>query len=91
MTNKYYTLNFYKDYIELKINFIPEDNFNKTKLYFDLVLYYRIDNIIIRYKNKIINNEKELKYFFKNNSKIDLFKRFISFVKIFLKFLLFNI
>ena len=48
--NKHYTLNFYKDHIELKINSIPEDNFNKNKLYFDLVVYYKIDNVIIRYK-----------------------------------------
>ena len=40
MTNKYCTLNFYKDHTELKINFIPEDNFNKTKLYFD---YYNFE------------------------------------------------
>ena len=67
--NKYYTIIFYKNNIEIEIHSIPEDNVNKTKLYFDLIVYYKIDNVIIRYKNKITNNEKELKYFFKNNSK----------------------
>ena len=58
-----------EDHIEIEINFIPNDNFNKFKLYFDLVIYYSINNIVIKYKGKIFYNEKELKYFFKNNSK----------------------
>ena len=33
MTNKYYNLNFYKNYIEIKINYIPEDDFNRNKLF----------------------------------------------------------
>ena len=31
--NKYYKINFYEDYIEIKINFIPKDNFNKVKIF----------------------------------------------------------
>ena len=65
MINEYYNLNFYKSHIEIKINRIPEDDFNRNKLFYDLILYYEIDNIIIRYKNKIFNNEKELKLLFK--------------------------
>ena len=53
MTNKYYTIDFYKYHIELTINIIPEDNFNKNKLYFDLIVYYKIDNVIIKYKTKL--------------------------------------
>ena len=53
MTNKYYTINFYKYHIELTISIIPEDNFNKNELYFDLIVYYKIDNIIIKYKTKL--------------------------------------
>ena len=45
--NKYYTINFYEDHIEIGINFIPKDNFNKAKIYFDLVVYYEIDNVIM--------------------------------------------
>ena len=63
--NKYYTINFYKGYIEIEINFIPKDNFNKAKIYFDLVVYYSIDNTIIKYKGKIFNKEEELKNIFK--------------------------
>ena len=63
--NKYYTINFYKDHIEIEINFIPKDNFNKAKIYFDLVVYYSIDNSIIRCKGKIFCTEEELKMFFK--------------------------
>ena len=65
MTNKHYNLNFYKSHIELEIKFIPEDDLNRNRLYYDLILYYEIDNVVIRYKNKILNNEKELKLFFK--------------------------
>ena len=52
---KYYKLNFYKKYI-------PEDNINKNKLFYDLILNFELSNIIIiRYKKFIINNENELK------------------------------
>ena len=48
--NKYYAVNFYENHIEIEINFIPKDNFNKAKIYFNLVVYYKIDNAIIKYK-----------------------------------------
>ena len=39
--NKYlFHCKFYDDHIEIKINLIPENNFNKAKIYFDLVVYY---------------------------------------------------
>ena len=56
--NKYYTINYYEDHIEIEINFIPRDNFNKAKIYFDLVAYYKIENIIIKYNGKIFYNEE---------------------------------
>ena len=31
MTNKYYNLNFYKSYLKIKINHLPEDEFNKKQ------------------------------------------------------------
>ena len=68
--NKNYTVNFYIYNIEMIINKIPKDNFNKSKLYFDIVIYYLIDNTIIKYNNKIFHNEEELKMFFKYNTKI---------------------
>ena len=40
--NKYYTINFYHDYIEIKINFIPKNKFNKSKIYFDLVVFIKL-------------------------------------------------
>ena len=62
--NKYYTINYYEDYLEIEINFIPKDNYNKAKLFFDLVVYFEI-NAIIKYNGKIFYNEAELKSFFK--------------------------
>ena len=44
---------------------MPKDNFNKAKIYFDLVVYYSIDNTIIKYKGKIFYTEEELKNCFK--------------------------
>ena len=51
------------DNIEIIINFIPKDNYNRHKLYFNLIVYYMIDNTIIKYNGKIFHNE-ELKIFF---------------------------
>ena len=56
--NKNYKVNFYIDNIEITINKIPKDNFNKNKLYFDLVIYYLIDNTIIKYNDKIFIMKK---------------------------------
>ena len=63
--NKYYTINYYEDHIEIEINFILRDNFNKAKIYFDIVVFYKISNTIIEYIGKIFYNEEELKNFFK--------------------------
>ena len=62
---KEYTVNFYQEHIEVVINFIPKDNYNKGKLFFNLVPYYDIDNTRIKYKNNIFYNHDELKKFFK--------------------------
>ena len=63
--NKYYTINYFNDHIKIEINFIPKDNFNKAKINFDLVVFYQIDNTIIKHNSKIFYTEEELKYFFK--------------------------
>ena len=63
--NKYYTIDYFKNYIEININFIPKDNYNKAKIYFDLVVYYKIENTIIKYNGKKFYNEEDLKNFFK--------------------------
>ena len=57
--NKYYTVNFYEDHIEIDIINIPSDNYYRGKLYFDLIVYFMIDNTIIKYKGKIFYNEQE--------------------------------
>ena len=63
--NKYYTIDYFNDHIEIEINFIPKDNFDKAKIYFDLVVYYSINNTIIKYNSKIFYTEEELKIFSK--------------------------
>ena len=63
--NKYYTINYYEDHLEIEINFTPKDNYNKSKIFFELVIFYKIDNTKIIYNGKIFYNEKELKSFFK--------------------------
>ena len=70
--NKYYTINFYEDHIEIEISFIPKDYFNKAKIYFDFAVYYSIDNTIIKYKGNFFHNEQELKHFFKTLQNIHL-------------------
>ena len=63
---KYYKLNFYKKYIEVEIIYIPKDNIDKNKLFYVLILYFELNNIIIKYKNNIISNKKEQKLIFYN-------------------------
>ena len=70
--NKYYTINYFNDHIEKEISFIPKDNFNKAKIYFDLVVYHEIDNTIIKYNGKFFHNEQQLKHFFKTQQNIHL-------------------
>ena len=43
---------------------IPIDNYYRGKLYFDLIVYFMIDNTILKYKDKIFHNEEELEIFF---------------------------
>ena len=63
--NKYYTINYFNYHIEIEMNFISKDNFNKDKIYFDLVVFYQIDNTIIKYNGKIFYTEEDLRKFFK--------------------------
>ena len=56
--NKYYTINYYEDHIEIEIYFIPKDKFNKAKIYFDLVVFYKIDNAIIKLMVKYFTMKK---------------------------------
>ena len=64
---KYYKLNFLKNYVEIEIINIPNDDFDKNKIYYDIVLYFELNyNIIIRYKNFIINNKYERKNLYYN-------------------------
>ena len=63
--NKNYTVNFYIDNIEIILNFMPEDDYNRAKMYFNLSVYYQIDNTIIKYDDMVFHNKKELKDFFK--------------------------
>ena len=68
--NKYYIINYFKDYIEVEINFVPKDNFNKSKIYFDLVVYYKIKNTIIKYNGKIFYNKET--FLFATNIRLNL-------------------
>ena len=61
--NKYYTINYFNHHIEIEINFISKDNFDKDKIYFDLVVFYQIDNTIIKYNGKIFYTEEDLRKF----------------------------
>ena len=62
--NKYYTINFHEDYIGINIINIPSNNYDRAKIYFDIIVYFQI-NAIVKYNNKIFNDEYELKKFFK--------------------------
>ena len=69
--NKYYTVNYFNDHIEIETNFIPKYNYDKSKIYFDLVVFYTIDKIIIKYNSKISQMYK-LKNIFHSQQNIHL-------------------
>ena len=48
--NKYYTINYFNDNIEIEINFIPKDNFNKAKIYFDLAVFIKLIILLLNIK-----------------------------------------
>ena len=72
--NKEYCVNFYENYIEINIIKIPEDEYNRAQLYFNISIYFTIENTIVKYKNKIFNNKEDLKLFFKsfNNQNLSI-------------------
>ena len=75
MSDKYCKLN--SNY-EILIHKIPNDNFNKIKLFYDLSIYFELENIKIKYKNNIISNLNELEKLIFYNKYVD--KIYISIV-----------
>ena len=63
--NKYFINNLN----EILILKIPNNILDKNKIYYDLLLYYELDNIKIKYKNNIIS-KNELKNLIYNNKYI---------------------
>ena len=63
--NKYFINNLN----EILILKIPNNILDKNKIYYDLLLYYELDNIKIKYKNNIIS-KNELKNLIYNNEYI---------------------
>ena len=59
---KYFTNNLN----EILILKIPNNLIDKNKMYYDLILFYELDNIKIKYKNIIIS-KNELKNLIYNN------------------------
>ena len=67
--NDKYTVNFYQDYIEIEINFIPKDKYNLDILYYNIEPYYMIDNTIATYNKKAFKSAKELKNYLYNKNR----------------------
>ena len=56
--NKYFVNNLN----EMLILKIPNNIIDKNKMYYDLLLYYELDNIKIKYKNNIISKKRIKKF-----------------------------
>ena len=67
--NKYFNMEIYNDKIIVDIKDIPTDNYNKSKLCFEIVDIYVFNKIYmeIKYKENIynINNKQNIINFFK--------------------------
>ena len=72
--NKEYCVIFFEKYIEIDIIKIPEDEYNRAQLFFNISIYFTIENTIAKYKDKTFTNKEDLKLFFKsfNNRKLSL-------------------
>ena len=69
--NKYFTVSYCRDNIVIEINFLPKNNdYEKAKIFFDICPFFQIEKTVVKYNNKISNNENDLKMFFKMLYKI---------------------
>ena len=70
LCNKYYNVKYYEDYIKIKINNSPNRKYGIGNLYFKILEIFKLNKVDmdIEFHNKIfiINNQSDIKSFFKN-------------------------
>ena len=70
LCNKYYNVKYYEDCIKIKINSSPNNKYDIGNLFFAILEIFKLDKVDmdIEFNNKIliINNESDIKSFFKN-------------------------
>ena len=67
--NEEYCTNFYKDYIEIVILKIPDNEYKRGELFFNISIYFEIENTIVKYNDKTFTNKEDLKSFLKSFNK----------------------
>ena len=64
--NEQYCTNFYENHIEIVILKIPNSEYKRGELFFNISIYFEIENTIVKYKDKTFENKEDLKSFFKS-------------------------
>ena len=67
--NEEYCTNFYEKYLEIVILKIPNSEYKRGELFFNISIYFEIENTIVKYKDKTFTNKVDLKSFLKSFNK----------------------
>ena len=67
--NKEYCVIFFEKYIEIDIIKIPDNEYDRGQLFFNISIYFSIEKTVVKYKDNIFHNEEELKTYFKSLNK----------------------
>ena len=64
--NEDYCTNFYEKHLEIIILEIPNDEYKRGELFFNISIYFEIENTIVKYNDKTFKNKEDLKLFLKS-------------------------
>ena len=64
--NEEYCTNFYEKHLEIVILKIPDKEYKRGELFFNISIYFEIENTIVKYNDKTFTNKEDLKLFLKS-------------------------
>ena len=67
--NEEYCTNFYEKHLEIVILKIPDNEYERGELFFNIQIYFEIEKTVVKYNDKIFTNKEDLKSFLKSFNK----------------------